>query len=85
MLVQARSNPTMTQRQIDFGRLTATYLPRYLNQPQRPVASRWLKKRFKRFLDHGPSATSIANHCRSGSQALNARYGDQLARFGYTL
>ena len=84
----------MTQRQLDFGRLTTTYLPRFLTSRGARLMPRRLRKRFKKFLDRGPSArtppsdalnTWIENHCRLGNRALNARYGDQLARYDYTL
>jgi hypothetical protein len=94
LLVQAHYNPTITQRQRDFGRLTTTYLPRFVADRGARLIPRLLRKRFKQFLEHGPSAKAppsaaldawIADHCRSGNRVLNARYGDQLARYGYTL
>jgi hypothetical protein len=94
LLVQAHYNPTITQRQRDFGRLTTTYLPRFLADRAARLIPRFLRKRFKRFLERGPGAKAppsaaldawIADHCRSGNRALNARYGDQLAHYGYTL
>jgi hypothetical protein len=94
LLVQAHYNPTITQRQRDFGRFTTTYLPRFLTDRGARLMPRLVRKCFKRFLERGPSAKAprsealdawIADHCRSGNRALNARYGDQLARYGYTL
>ncbi len=82
LLVQAHYNPTITQRQIDFGRLTTTYLPRFLTNRGGRLIPRLVRKRFKRFLERGPSAKAppsaaldawIANHCRSGNRALTAR------------
>jgi hypothetical protein len=94
LLAQAHYNPTITRRQRDFGRFTTTYLPRFLTDRGARLIPRLLRKRFKRFLERGPSAKAppsealdawIADHCRSGNRALNARYGDQLARYGYSL
>ena len=94
LLAQAHYNPTITQRQRDFARFTTTYLPRFLTDRGARLLPRLLRKRFKRFLERGPGAKAppsealdawIADHCRSGNRALNARYGDQLARYGYTL
>ena len=94
LLARARYNPTITQRQIDFGRLATTYLPRVVTSRGDRLIPRPVRKRFKKFLDRGRGAKApssqaldswIADHCRSGNRALNARYGNQLARYGYTL
>jgi hypothetical protein len=94
LLVQAHYNPTITQRQRDFGRFTTTYLPRFLADRGARLVPRPVRRRFKQFLERGPGAKAppsevldawIADHCRAGNRALNARYGDQLARYGYTL
>jgi hypothetical protein len=94
LLAQAHYNPTITQRQLDFGRFTTAYLPRFLTSRSDRLVPRRLRRGFKRFLGRGPSAKPppsdaldewIASHCQSGNRALNARYGNQLARHGYTL
>jgi hypothetical protein len=94
LLAQAHYNPTITQRQRDFGRFTTTYLPRFLADRGARLVPRPVRRRFKQFLERGPGAKPppsevldawIADHCRAGNRALNARYGDQLARYGYTL
>jgi hypothetical protein len=94
LLSCANYNPTKTQRRIDLGRIATDYLPRAVVRAGARLISESIKARCNRFLNRGPTCRValspaaeqwIAAHCRQGNRELDARYGGQLARYGYMM
>lgn len=94
LLSCANYNPTRTQRRIDLGRIATDYLPRAVVRQGAGLVSNKIKARYDRFLNRGPKCRValspaaeqwIAEHCRRGNQALDARCGGQLTRYGYMI
>lgn len=93
-LSTAHYNRTIAQREIDFGRITTRYVPRVaISQGRRLIPER-LRHRFDCFLRSGPAARVkiraaahdwVRSNCVVGNRALNVRYGNRLAKYGYAL
>jgi hypothetical protein len=93
-LTCAHRNPTITQRQFQFARATADYVPNALYRASGWLIPRKIRGKVSKRLKRGPSARIpslpaaddwIRERVVAGNRALDARRGGLLKAFGYSL